>query len=285
MHQAINTQSTDTSAKPFISVGIEKEPFNEFENNPALFYGSFPHLFLLGKGLLQQGSLPKLAVRHLLLQYDCRSSQCLRLIFLLFDQMKRHAAAQTVAARVKMNPDSISQFSNWISDKSFMHKLNTARQYPEAAESKEMLALITKHISLFETKIPFTSGQRHGSMSHLLAMIVHFGFPSDFVTFAVDDIYGLHNIRTSVPQINNYSFPAVDNGLTNALKSGANTFANMPISSDNLKTLLATHPVQATEVFRLIVNSVFAQGFGMPTTEHAKLTVPFCERRKGFAGT
>ena len=141
MHQAINMQSTDTSAKPFISVPIEKEPFNEFENNPALFYASFPHLFLLGKGLLQQGSLPKSAVRHLLLQYDCRSSQCLRLIFLLFDQMKRHAAAQTVAARVKTNPDSISQFSKWISDKSFIHKLNTARQHPEAAESKEMLSL------------------------------------------------------------------------------------------------------------------------------------------------
>jgi Helitron helicase-like domain at N-terminus len=285
MQQAINPKGTETSAKPFMSVEIDKEPFNEFENNPALFYASFPHLFLLGKGLLQRGSLPQLAVRHLFLQYNCRSSQCLRLLFLLFDQLKRHAAAQTVAARVKTNPDSMSAFAKWISDKSFLPQLKMARKHPEAAESKEMLALITKHISLFETKIPFTASQRHGSMSHLLAMIVYLGFPSDFVTFAVDDIYGLHNIRTSVPQANNHSFPAVDSGLTETLKSGATTFAGMPISAASLKTLLASHPVQAAEVFRLIVNSLFAQGFGMPTTEHAKLTVPLRERRKGFAGT
>ena len=112
MEQAIGDKATTPSTKPFISIPIEKEPFNEFENNPGLFYASFPHLFLLGKGLLQQGSLSRPAVRNLLT--DCRSSRCLRLIFLLFDQMKRHAAAQTVAARIKTNPDSIKEFSKWI---------------------------------------------------------------------------------------------------------------------------------------------------------------------------
>ena len=146
MEQAIGDKATTPSTKPFISIPIEKEPFNEFENNPGLFYASFPHLFLLGKGLLQQGSLSRPAVRHLLLQYDCRSSRCLRLIFLLFDQMKRHAAAQTVAARIKTNPDSIKEFSKWIADQSFINKLKEAREPPETSESKEML----KHFSSIE---------------------------------------------------------------------------------------------------------------------------------------
>ena len=110
MEQAIGDKATTPSTKPFISIPIEKEQFNEFENNPDLFYASFPHFFLLGKGLLQQGSLSRPAVRHLLFQYDCRSSRCLCLIFLLFDQMKRHTAAQTVAAP-QTNPDSITEFS------------------------------------------------------------------------------------------------------------------------------------------------------------------------------
>lgn len=71
--------------------------------------------------------------------------------------MKIHAAAKTVTARVKTNPDSLSQFSNWICDKSFVNKLKTAREHPEDQASKELLALITKHIALFENKIPFTT--------------------------------------------------------------------------------------------------------------------------------
>jgi hypothetical protein len=141
--QAVTHQNKKVTTAPLIQIPVGKDPFNEFENNPALFYASFPHLFLLGRGLLQQGSISKQAMRHLLLQYDCRSSQCLRLIFLLFDQMKRHAAAQTVAARVKTNPDSLSQFANWICNKSFVNQLKTAREHLEDQTFKKLLALIT----------------------------------------------------------------------------------------------------------------------------------------------
>ena len=37
-------------------------------------------------------------------------------------------------------------------------------------------------------------------------------------------------------QVNNHSFPAVDGGLTNALKNGEASFGSMPISSAALKT-------------------------------------------------
>ena len=285
MQQAVTNQNKEISTAPLIQIPVGKNPFNEFENNPALFYASLPHLFLLGRGLLQQGSISKQAMRHLLLQYDCRSSQCLRLIFLLFDQMKRHAAAQTVAARVKTNPDSLSQFANWICDKSFVNQLKKAREHPEDQASKELLALITKHIALFESKIPFTTGQRHSSMSHLLAMINYLGFPSDFFTFAVDDIYGLLNIRLSLPQINNHTFPATDSGLTAALKDGTETFQHVPTTPAALRRLLAENPVPAAETFRLLVNSVFTNAIGMPPSKHARRTIPLPEREKGFAGT
>ena len=51
MKQAMGAQPKDDVKTPFISIPIEKEPFSEFENNPELFYVSFPHLFLLGRGL------------------------------------------------------------------------------------------------------------------------------------------------------------------------------------------------------------------------------------------
>jgi hypothetical protein len=56
-------------------------------------------------------------------------------------------------------------------------------------------------------------------------MITCLGFPSDFFTFAVDDIYGLLNIRLSLRQINKHTFPTTDNGLTAALKDGAECYS------------------------------------------------------------
>ena len=130
--QAIGNQKTEIPIASSITIqtnsnNLSKEPFNEFENN-QLGCTSFPSLFLLGKGLLQQGIIPKQAVRHMLFQHDCSSSHCLRLIFLLFDQMKTHEAARTVAARVKTITDSLTEFATWISDKSFIRKLKLARQ-------------------------------------------------------------------------------------------------------------------------------------------------------------
>ena len=37
----------------------KQDVFNEFEENPFLFYSAFPFIFLLGKGLQKKGTLPK----------------------------------------------------------------------------------------------------------------------------------------------------------------------------------------------------------------------------------
>lgn len=52
MEEAVTHDGGNTSQDTFLEIAIEKELFNEFENNGTLFYASFPHLFLLGKGLL-----------------------------------------------------------------------------------------------------------------------------------------------------------------------------------------------------------------------------------------
>ena len=74
-------------------------------------------------------------------------------------------------------------------------------------------------------------------MNHLLAMIGYLGFPSDFFTFVVDDIYRLLNIRLSLPQQNNAAFPATDSGFTAALKEGAFVFNNTPTTAAALRKL------------------------------------------------
>ncbi len=84
-----------------VNIPVGNEPMNEFEENPNLQYSVFPFLFVLGRGLRKQGSVPIGDSRHLLLQFTCNFATCPRLIFFLFDQLQRHAASRTIAARVK----------------------------------------------------------------------------------------------------------------------------------------------------------------------------------------
>ena len=268
-----------------IFLTASREPFNEFDNNRMLFYQTFSSQFFLGKGILKEGSLSKTAIRHMMMHHDNRFSQCLRLVFLLFDQIRRHAAARTIAARVKSNPAAFEQFATWVSDSNFVNKLKEAREHPDHQESKELLQMINQHISVFEDKIPFTAGARHASMGHLYAMIYYLGFPSDFGTYSVDDIYGLLNIRLSIAPKDNNNFPAVDGGLTMALQSNAKEFNQVPTTPAALRTLLASNPVASAEIFRLIVQTIFTYVIGMPPCENARRTVPLPERPHGISGT
>ena len=103
-----------------ITVDRLSEPYNEFSENDRLLYSCFPFLFLFGRGILQSGSVPVSAVRHLIHQFHGRFSKCLRLTFCLFDQLQRHAASRAIAARIKSNQFSFSKFSEWINDPDFI---------------------------------------------------------------------------------------------------------------------------------------------------------------------
>lgn len=122
-------------------------------------------------------------------------------------------------------------------------------------------------------------------MGDLNAMIYYLGFPSDFGTVSIDDIYGLLNIRLSIPTVNNREFPAIDGGLTHALKSNENTFGEMKTTPAALRTLFASNPVAAAESFRLIVQALFTHVLGMPPSQISRKTVSLPERQHGISGT
>ncbi len=122
-------------------------------------------------------------------------------------------------------------------------------------------------------------------MGDLYAMIYYLGFPSDFGTFSIDDVYGLHNIRLSIPTVNNHEFLAVDGGLTHALQSNQKVFQEMKITPAALRTLLASNPVAAAETFRLIVQALFTHVLGMPPSQNARKTVSLPERQHGISVT
>ncbi len=75
-------------------------PVNEFTENQALISGVFPHLFPLGFVSKQEsGSLSKEEIHFMFRQFTNVHASEERLLFLLFNQMQRHKAAQSVSAK------------------------------------------------------------------------------------------------------------------------------------------------------------------------------------------
>ena len=109
-------------------------------------------------------------------------------------------------------------------------------------------------------------------MSRLYALVYHFRIPSIYFTFSPDDTFTTINIRLSYSQLNNNDFPAKEKGLAEALKGGKSEFKSMKITNEALRTLLATEngAVDAAEVFSQIVEAVFSDLIGMPSTSEVK---------------
>ena len=121
-------------------------------------------------------------------------------------------------------------------------------------------------------------------MSRLYALVYHFGKPSIYFTFSPDDTFTTMNIRLSYPQLDNEDFPAKEKGLAEALKGGKSEFKSMKITNEALRTLLASGNgvVAAAEVFSQIVETVFSDLIGMPSTSEAKKkTIPLPGRLHG----
>ena len=112
-------------------------------------------------------------------------------------------------------------------------------------------------------------------MSRLYALVYHFGMPSIYFPFSPDDTFTTMNIRLSYPQLDNEDFPAKEKGLAETLKGGKSEFKSMKITNKALRTLLASGngAVAAAEVFSQIVEAVFSDLIGMPSTSEAKKTI------------
>ena len=172
-------------------------------------------------------------------QWHGKFSGCLRLQFLIFDQLQRHSTAIATHATVQSNPESIMTFSQIVSDPSFIAQLKQAKNSPDAAESKKLLAKLIPHISLVNKKVPYTAASRKTGIQHLFSMVRLYGPPSIFQTFSLDDVHGLLNLRLTLPMTDNWTFPATENGFAEALRQNKTTFQSIPVHASALRKLLA----------------------------------------------
>lgn len=193
--------TSQTSAD--ITVSCRGEPINEFLDNDQLFLGAFPDLFFLGVKLPKSGSVPTSFAQHLLRQAGNRFAQVDELLFALFNQSQRHAAAKQVAARVRTDTVSLQRFTDLVESSDFMNNLDHAIKSPNSPEARALLARISPLIRVAGISIPFGPVQQNLAISKLCAMLHFFGLPAWFITVSPSDLDSKLILCLSVPLQNN----------------------------------------------------------------------------------
>ena len=171
-----------------------------------------------------------------------------------------------------------------VKQPSFLHELQEAVKNPTAEDSKKLLARITPHIHSCTPKIPFSPAQRKSSMKHIYSMYIMYGLPSIFYTFALDDTHGTLNIRLGIPQQDNLSFPATDDGFLQTLIDEKSEFKEIKIKENDLKILLAKGSFGAAAIFKVLSEGIFEILLGTPSEQTTKKTIPLPKREKGIFG-
>lgn len=266
------TKAIAESLKLNITRDGAARPISEFGNNDKLMYGAFPFIFLLGKGMSGSGSCPVLFRQMILRQYDNRASKNSKFNFIMFNQIQRHAAISTVAARAKSNPKSLLKFMSIVNADGYMDRLKAAVKAPDSNEAKEMVKSLMPLIHVSGKNVPFGASERAKTLSVLNAYTGFFGLPSWFITVSPADIDSPLMIRLGHCHKDNrnskgLNVKSVDLGVP---------ILEIPIPTNSTlrAIILAQNPGVAAEMFEKIIRAVVKCLLNIPLTEDYKKTRP-----------
>lgn len=136
-------------------------------------------------------------------------------------------------ATVKSNLNSIDNFSELVADPLFLKKIEHAKNNPDHTSTKSLMAKTILHLSLFNSRVPYTVAERTASVGHLFNLVRFYGTPNIFFTFFPDDTNIIFDLRMALPFTDYWSFPATEDEFIQAVREGHQTFFNVPMESVN----------------------------------------------------
>ena len=137
-------------------------------------------MFPFGKDLPSNGTVPPAFAQHLLQQADTRFAKNTDLLFALFNQFQRHAAARAVAIRVHSHNSGTEHFLELIRSPDFLQRLEHAIANPNEPDAARLIRQLSQITSLHGAPIPWSPFSRASSISRFYAMVHYFGLPSFF---------------------------------------------------------------------------------------------------------
>ena len=223
------------AARPPIAARRNVVPFSEFHRNPEILHGVFFRQFLIGRGAESigrtgpkpdgaGGSIPALKLRHLLRQYTGRFAKCKPLLFLLANQLQRHAAVRAASCLVKDDPASFAKFAEMVADEDFQALLDEAAEDPDGDARHTVIKRVMPVVNIVTGAVPYGSAARKRAITSIIAYARLFGCPGTFLTISPDDVHNPLSLRLCFKTVSNAEFPALDEGFLDALQGGQTVF-------------------------------------------------------------
>ena len=244
--QKINKQQLNVHNDGLINakVIIDNELFDEYENNYKMLSCAYPYIFPFGlTKKLFTGTVPSKLQRTWSLFYDHRVAQELNLLFLLFDQTKRHAVNSAVSFRINRNEEREREFVELCNQDDFLSKLKRANNKPNSKESINLKKKIQPLIKIIGQKVPWSIEERGDSLGKLYAMMHFFNVASHFITIS----------------------PCMrHNGLALRIACGKSETSVQKMNIYLRSKLMTENPVAASHISYRLVNKFFEIIVGLP---------------------
>ena len=184
----LGVASHDISTATEVVVERQGDILNEFTQNDELLYGAFPWLYLFGKGVEGKGPLSKPYTSFVLRHFNKKFAQEHNFIFLLFNQMQRHAASRICSTRIYSSRKGVKSFMKTINSPAFDREMACALQNPSSIGAKRFLRKLLPNIRTTGSRVPFGPVERQESKYKLYASVQFFGCPSFFLTVTPNEI-------------------------------------------------------------------------------------------------
>ena len=258
---------------------VAAEPLNEFSENNKVIIDGFPYLFLLGRGLEDNGPLKQNFVEHRMCQFSNQMPNDERLIFTLFNQMQKHAAARSVSLKVRNNENAFREFGEKVCDPAFQDELKQYSENPETPEAKDFLASIMPLLGICSRSIPYGALRNSSATSELYALCGRYGSPSTFLTISPDDLHDSLVIRLSIPS-GASTFPRQDNGLNALQCNDLDVVKSLSVPTDcqGLRALIFGNQASAVRIFSRILDAVSRCLLSSPWEQNYRKTTVVCSK-------
>ena len=184
--QKIQHITIDEKNKSEINKVIENELINEYTENYKLLSCAFPYIFPFGitHEIISTSNNIKQLRENWMLFYDQRCAEEINLIFLLFDQLKRHKANSAVAFKIKHANSSDQKFINQVNAPHFKQSIEKAIENPNTSESRHLKNTLEPLVKIIGKNIPWSTYERSTTLNKLYALTYFFGIPTHFITIS-----------------------------------------------------------------------------------------------------
>ena len=202
--------STPTTAPTDVFTATRsKKPLTDFSEDDFVISCCFPTVFMFGRVYHRStGTFSFDQKNHLLKQYTAIPAKSRRLLFYLFDTIKRYKSVCGVNAYVKRDRRSVEALGALIGDAAERNTIKRAAKNPDDAESKAVLRKYLKHLRFAGRDIAYGPMEMAKLKSYVLESCNRYGPCSSFLTLSFSEPNNTRGLRATFSTIDNTKFPA-----------------------------------------------------------------------------